>query len=163
MLCNVWNLLETGPVKALALMWEVPIEISGDYKPSLVSDLLCAIPSASSEIAWPEEVCKIYRDAAVELGWAFAYTNALGDGFTTWDALRIWPMRISVDYMNLLGTWHPSALILLAHYCILLRKVERHWYFEGRASGLFSTIFHRLDTRWHEYIERPLEEIELVR
>ena len=159
MICSVWDRIESGPVKELASQWEVPVEVLEEGKQSLTDYLLSVIPSQSSPDAWSQEVCRLYSDTAVELGRAFSCTRALGEKFTTWDALRIWPMLISVGYMNLLSSCHPGALILLAHYCILLQKVESHWYFEGRATNLLSTIVHRLDTRWHCYIQWPLEEI----
>lgn len=157
LLCNVWDCIEAGPVKALALAWEIPIA-APKSKTDLVVNLLSAIPEPSSADAWPDEECKIYHDAAVELGKAFVSTP-LTEEFTTWDALRIWPMYASVEFCTLLKSWHPGALILLAHYCILLQRVESHWYFDGRATRLLSTILRHLDVRWHQYIEWPLQEI----
>jgi hypothetical protein len=69
-------------------------------------------------------------------------------------------MRISVEYLDLLSQQHPGALILVAHYCILLRRLGSHWYFEGRAKRLLSTVLSCLDGRWHQFIEWPLAEIE---
>jgi hypothetical protein len=159
--CSVWDVIESGPVKDLASQWEVPVKISEDGKLPLTDYLLSVIPSQSSPDAWPEDVCRLYFETAVELAKAFSYTRALGERFTTWDALRLWPMLISVEYMNLLSSWHPGALILLAHYCILLQKVECRWYFEGRSTKLLSTIMKHLDVRWHCYIRWPLEEIRI--
>jgi hypothetical protein len=159
--CEVWDRLESGPVKALTFGWEIPKEVSDDNKTHLVDYLHSVVLSQSAKMGWPENACRILNDAAVELAWAFSCMRVLGEGFTAWDALRIWPMRISVEYMNLLSSWHPGALILLAHYCILLRKAESHWYFEGRATRLLSDILHRLDGKWHSYVKWPLEEIEV--
>jgi hypothetical protein len=159
MVCSVWDRIESGPMKDLASQWEVPVEISEEDKQPLTDYLLSVIPSQSSTDAWPEDVCRLYSDTAVELGQAFSCTRALDEKFTTWDALRLWPMLISIEYMNLLGNWHSGALILLAHYCILLQKVERHWYFEGRSTKLLSTIVKHLDVRWHCCVRWPLEEI----
>jgi hypothetical protein len=159
MVCSVWDLIEDGPVKELASQWEVPIEISEEGKLPLVDHLLSVIPSQDSQYAWSVEECRLYTNTAIELGQAFACTRTLDEKFTTWDALRIWPMLISLGFMNLLNNWHPGALILLCHYCILLKKLEAHWYFEGRATRLLTTIFKHLDTRWHCFVKWPLEEI----
>jgi len=161
MLCSVWARLEAGPVKALAAGWEMPIKVSEDDKRHLVEYLISVVLSRDAQEAWPKGIRTVYHDAAVELAWAFSCMRALDESFTTWDALRIWPMRISGEYMDLLSIWHPGALILLAHYCILLQKVESKWYFEDRATRLLSTILRRLDERWHCYIKWPLEEIGL--
>ncbi|KFY02230.1 hypothetical protein O988_02303 [Pseudogymnoascus sp. VKM F-3808] len=160
MLCDVWDQLESGPVGSLVSACEIPITFSEDEQEPLIDLLLSAIPSQGSEDSWSEDVCKIYRDAATELGVAFASTQDPNSGFAAWDALRIWPMRISDAYLNLLGQKHPGALILLAHYCILLQRLNSHWYFEGRAKRLLLTAMSCLDTRWHHFIERPLAEIE---
>jgi hypothetical protein len=68
------------------------------------------------QMKWPEEICGLYRDTARDLGRAFGTTLALDNKFTAWEALPIWPMLISEEYMDLLRTLQPSALILLDHY-----------------------------------------------
>jgi hypothetical protein len=157
LLCKVWDRIETGPVKALAKAWDIPIP-ERNSKTDLVIHLLSVIPDQTSSDAWPMEECQIYHDAAVQLGTAFS-SIPLSEAYTTWDAMRIWPMYISVEFCALLKSSHPGALILLAHYCLLLQRVQLHWYFEGRATRLLSTILDRLDARWHYYIKWPLEEI----
>lgn len=157
LLCNVWGCIETGPVKALASAWEIPIPALKS-KTNLVVHLLSATPEQSSPDAWNVEACRIYHDAALELGKAFA-SSPLSENFTTWDALRIFPIYADVEYFALLKSWHPGALIILAHYCILLQRVQMHWYFEGRATRLLSTILSHLDAKWHQYIKWPLEEV----
>jgi hypothetical protein len=158
--CHIWDDVETGPIKALALAWDLPVA-PPKAKTDLVIRLLSALPAHSSPDAWLDEEYKIYHDSAVELGTAFAATP-LSENYTTWDALRIWPMYASVDFFALLKSWHPGALILLAHYCILLQRVESNWYIEGRASRLLSTILHHLDSKWHQYIKWPLQEIGIT-
>lgn len=54
--------------------------------------------------------------------------------------------------MNLLSTWHPGTLILLAYYCMIFQKVEAHWYLDGRATGLLSIIVQNLDVQWHHQV-----------
>jgi hypothetical protein len=157
--CKVWHQVETGPVWALASACGIPLVVP-DSKTDLVVYLLSAIPEQTSPGAWTLEECKIYHDAAVQLGTAFSSTPPT-EIFTTWDALRIWPMYISVEFYALLQRLHSGALILLAHFCILLQRVESHWYFEGRATRLLSTILRRLDRRWHHYIKWPLQEVGL--
>lgn len=160
MLCDVWSQLQSGPVGSLVSVWEIPIAFSKAEQERLMDSLLSAIPLQDSEEPWSEDVCEVYREAATELGVAFSCTQDPDAGFTAWDALRIWPMRISEAYLNLLGQQHPGALILVAHYCILLQRLDSHWYFEGRAKRLLFTVLTCLDRRWHHIIEWPLAEME---
>ena len=159
MVCSFWGDISNGPTAELANQWEVPIEIPEDTKSPLIDYLLSVIPSQGSEHAWPEDICSLYTDTAVELGRAFMCTDTLDEKLTTWDALRLWPMLISVEYMNLLNNRHPGALVLLSHFCIILQKLDSHWYIEGRAKKLLSTILQRLDVKWHCFLKWPLEEI----
>ncbi|KAG0649822.1 Orsellinic acid biosynthesis cluster [Hyphodiscus hymeniophilus] len=158
MICFFWDQIKSGPVRDLANQWDVPIVTENCDLP-LVDYFLSAIPPCDSQYAWSEEECRLYTDAAVELGEAFAYAQTLGEKLTTWDALRIWPLLISVEFMDVLHGWHPGALILLAHYCVLLKTVECHWYFEGRATKLLSTILKRIDARWLCFIRGPLKDV----
>lgn len=147
MLCSVWDKIENGPIKGLALVWDIPFPKSADKR------ALIPLPEDSS----PQfDIC---RSAAVELGWALVYADDLGESITTWDALRVWPMRISSDFMKLLGERHYGAMILLAHYCKILNRIDALWYFDGLASQLMSTIISNLDEKWYSYILEPLREV----
>lgn len=160
MLCDVWDQVESGPVGSLVSVWETPITFSEAEQEPLMDSLLSAIPLQGFEDSWSEDVCEIYRDAATELGVAFSCTQDSSVSFTAWDALRIWPMRISEAYLNLLSQRHPGALILVAHYCILLQRLDSHWYFEGRAKRLLFAVMSCLDRRWHHIVKWPFGEIE---
>lgn len=57
----------------------------------------------------------------------------------------------------MLAASHPGALVLLAHYCVLLMNIEDQWYFRGRATRMIQVIKQRLAPNWHQFIEKPLE------
>ena len=164
MLCNQWDRLEYGPIKGLAQAWEEPMAVMEKEATSpphpLLYHLLSVIPDPASTDAWSEETCQTYRNASIDLARAFSFTHFLGKDFTTWHALRFWPMQVSIDYLNLLSCWHPGALILLAHYCVVLQKLECNWYFEGRATSLLNKVLACLDERWHCFIKRSLDDFE---
>lgn len=157
LLCDVWVHLESSPVRELAAMWDIPIVVP-DSQTSLVTYLLSIIPSSSAPSAWSPETIHIYTKSIHDLGAAFLATH-LSTTFNTWDAIRVWPMCIDIEYMGLLKARHPSALILLAHYCVLLGKVKDQWYCEGRAKRLLESILRYLDTEWLGCIQWPLEEV----
>ncbi|KAH8799809.1 hypothetical protein F5884DRAFT_117509 [Xylogone sp. PMI_703] len=157
-LCDVWEDLASGPMKVLAAEWDLPVVPSPDQDTTqLVRSVLSFV---SEENNWSEFELKAYNDTAIELANALSHAETLGDSFSTWDALRTWPIRVSDEYMKFLADGHPGALILLAHYCILLKKVEENWYFNRRATRLLATISSRLDDKWHPYIQWPLKVFE---
>ncbi|PYI04994.1 hypothetical protein BO78DRAFT_371888 [Aspergillus sclerotiicarbonarius CBS 121057] len=168
MLCDFWEQLQEGPVRVLSEAWD--IDLDDDPDRSCLKNLLSVIPdesAATSDISnaseastiWTEEVKAIYRQAAIELSRSFAYVRAQRGFLTTWDILRIWPMEVSLEYMALLHQGYPGALILLAYYCILLKQMEKHWYFDGRAATLIRAIQKQLSTDWHSFIQEPLKVV----
>lgn len=160
MLCSVWDYLETGPVADLANCWELPFTIPHtETEQPLQAYFMAMIPTQASTEIWSEAICQTYTQAATELVWAFRCAYLSGDRLTTWDLLRIWPMRISQDYIVLLSQKHPSALILLAHYCLLLNKMGSAWFFNDRAERLLLGITYFLDLKWHWCIQWPIDEI----
>lgn len=142
-LCDIWDYLELGPVSALAEQWEIPIQVPDGTPPPLLGHLLslihsgskysdgsCSSNSVSDDFvnkrtkAWTEHEITIYISSARELDLAFRYRDVLGKAFSTWDALRVWPMAISEAYLDMLARKHEGALVLLGFYCVLLKMVE---------------------------------------
>ena len=152
MLCDVWDWVEAGPCSVLASAWDAPFNISKAYNESILDKLLTLIPPTSSERAWDPDAIRVYKEAASELALAFACSESSPKILTTWDLLRIWPVRISAEFMTLLHQEHPCALILLAHYSMLLRRIGLSWYFGRRADGLLRTIHRKLDPYWYSSI-----------
>jgi hypothetical protein len=159
LLCTVWDYLESSPSAPLAEMWDIPLVIPSSPTP-LLSHLLSIPPAPTSPIAWSEQETRLYEQAATDLSSAFASTASHHNSeFTTWDALRVWPMHISLPFLALVKKGHPGALVLLAYYCILLKKIEGHWYFQGRSKRLMGGILERLGREWWSSVKWPMEEI----
>lgn len=148
-LCSLWNVVEEGPCYNLALAWDAPFQVIEAREKSF-TDSLAAI--ATIDAPWSDAVRETYHEAATELALAVECSESNPDVFTTWDALRIWPMRISESFVGLLKDEHPAALILLAHYTILLRRIESQWYFQDQAKRLLGAVKRKLDPRWHVFI-----------
>jgi len=156
---SVWQQVEEGPLKPLVCTWETPIDVEEGVRTPFVEHLITMIPPKDSDECWSDEEYRIYEKAAIELGYAFACADRLGENLNVWDMLKFWPMRQDVEYMYLLNDWHPGALILFAHFCILLNKMDGKWYLEGRSQRLMAHILQRLDAKWHCYVVWPMEKI----
>ncbi|KAG9234596.1 hypothetical protein BJ875DRAFT_509342 [Amylocarpus encephaloides] len=157
MFCDVWDRIGTGPVRYLTESWELLVDISKSPLQPLLDSFL-AIPPAD----WPEEVRVPYKESALALAQNFSCLHVLDERITTLEVVRFWPIKNSVEYVVLLENLHPGALILLAHYCIVLHRMSaRSWSLKGTASSLLSTIKRQLDVTWHRYIEWPLSEVGL--
>lgn len=163
MLCSVWEVLEIGPVGALAAAWEKQFDLPKAIDALILKnldDLLEVVPPPWSADAWSDDECIEYRDAASYMAVAISCSKTMGQPWTAWDVLRIWPIRLRDQFMAMLAASHPGALILLAHYSVLLKNIEDQWYFKGRATKMIQEIATRLEPKWHKFIEKPLKLVK---
>ena len=158
MLCDFWDVVQNGPCQSLALQWDVPFRIDNARVGSFSKCLLAAIPQLGSPETWGDGICAEYREAASSLALAFALSDSNLYTFTTWDVLRVWPMQISEKVVHLLKEQHPSALILLAHYSLLLSQIDSRWYLGGRADRLLRSVTRKLHPCWHRYIPAATDD-----
>ena len=63
------------------------------------------------------------------------------------------------DYVNLLRKYQPEALIILAHFGILLHRCRDFWMFEDAGSRLIRLISEHLGVFWAKWMEPALEAL----
>jgi len=71
--------------------------------------------------------------------------------------VRIWPGRLSQEFVELVYSKDPRALVILAHYCVLLKRSNHVWYMEGLGVGLLESIREALPEEFLPWIEWALE------
>ena len=167
---TIWQFIENGPLTQLKMEGIdgehlAPLPETPEYARRL-SRLLATI-SFSEENRIAQKVTEgslsPLPGALAELSRAFSKAQAARSRsvFTMWTALYIWPAQVSQDYLDLLKDRDPAALILLAHYCILLKPLESHWYMSGYSKRLLSRIYNQLNQEWRQWLHWSLEEIGL--
>jgi len=101
------------------------------------------------------EEMEAYTDAIERLRSMFAaYARGLTSSMTRASA-AMWVGRVSATFIRLLSEKRPPALILTAHYCLLLKYCEDVWYMEQRAYYLFEAVKQSLGEEWAPYVEYP--------
>jgi hypothetical protein len=72
-----------------------------------------------------------------------------------------WPYMIDLDYEKLLAGREPIALIILAHYAVMLDTFKEYWWLRGWGKQLIlhAERYIRNDERWKGLIEWPLDMI----
>jgi hypothetical protein len=64
----------------------------------------------------------------------------------------IWPSMLPQVFMHLLAEQQPEALIILAHYCVLLNRLEKYWWIEGCAQHFLQFIDESLADEWKHWL-----------
>ncbi|KAK9386466.1 hypothetical protein V1515DRAFT_616472 [Lipomyces mesembrius] len=73
-----------------------------------------------------------------------------------------WPISVPPAYIVPLKSRQPMALVILAHYCVILRWVERCWWLTGWSEKLVEEIYQSLDASWRPSIRWPVKIVGLV-
>lgn len=97
-----------------------------------------------------EQDKKVYRHAVKLLSWDFSLIFAQSRDFA--QALR-WGDMVNERYIELVKRKEPMALIILAHYCVLLFHATEQWCFEGWAGKVFQAIRASLEDPWPQSLD----------
>ncbi|KAF5641921.1 sterol uptake control 2 [Fusarium sp. NRRL 25303] len=98
------------------------------------------------------------RDAARKFQWAFDNHAALTGDQRALTAV-VYPALLSEEYIIALQKCRLEALVILAHYGILLHLCRHVWVFGDAGEFLIRLIARRLGPCWHEALKWPLEVV----
>ncbi|KAI0468584.1 hypothetical protein F4859DRAFT_524161 [Xylaria cf. heliscus] len=98
---------------------------------------------------------EIYSKAARWLG----FIQKQLDSPTSWGVhgVMAWLNLVDPMYAQLLVNSRPEALIILAHYAIMLHQHRRFWVFRDIGENLIVSISRSLEVKWLAYVAGPLE------
>lgn len=102
------------------------------------------------------ETLEAYADAILRLRRLLFASSQTSDPFSREAMSTLWPATISDTFVWLLNEHKPLALLIMGHYCLLLKKCEGCWYMKHRSYDLFHAVQHSLSDEWLSYLEHPL-------
>jgi hypothetical protein len=100
----------------------------------------------------------VYRDTVIALQKCFHLMYTLPSTECKIGPLLCWAAILPADYLPLLSNHEPIALIILAHYCVVLTRVDV-WWLDGWPTHLIDTIESLLGSTWNYWIQWPLSMI----
>jgi hypothetical protein len=98
-------------------------------------------------------VCKQALDKLRQVG-GISISETLRVGLMT--GIHIWPGVVSHEFVVLLHERRSEALVILAHYCVLLKQVDLCWYTRNVGEQLLLGISEVLDPKFKPWIEWAL-------
>ncbi|KAK2785187.1 hypothetical protein FQN51_003930 [Onygenales sp. PD_10] len=81
---------------------------------------------------------------------------------SSWETVFRWPILLPEAYLAHLKLRKPMALVILAHYCVILCRLDSCWWSQGWAGYLFETIYRSLDAGWRPLLRWPMQMIGLT-
>ncbi|KAK9244586.1 hypothetical protein V1506DRAFT_540908 [Lipomyces tetrasporus] len=73
-----------------------------------------------------------------------------------------WPITVPSAYIALLKSRQPMALVVLAHYCVILRLFDRCWWLTGWSENVVEEIYQSLDASWRPSMRWPIKIVGQV-
>jgi hypothetical protein len=73
-----------------------------------------------------------------------------------------WPIKVPEAFFVMVKEQKPEALVVLAHYSLLLNKVDQLWYMQGMSRRLLHTIHSKIGKEWESWITWPLQDLVLT-
>lgn len=75
----------------------------------------------------------------------------------------VWQFLVAEDFLPLLREPpEQEAVAIFAHFFILLKRLDSHWWLQGWADDLVSRAWHVLDQDHRLWIQWPIEELGWV-
>lgn len=88
-----------------------------------------------------------------------SYTLGLRSTQTSLQIVFVWLYRLSDDFVQHLQKRNAVALVVLAHFCVLLNSLSSIWWIKGWVEHLLAAIYAELDAEHRMWINWPMEEI----
>ncbi|KAH8587382.1 hypothetical protein B0O99DRAFT_401075 [Bisporella sp. PMI_857] len=103
----------------------------------------------------------IYMEALETLSKSFlpATMTTAGTYQVPFQSIFAWLYLLSDDFVLCLIQREPIALVILAHFCVLLNSISSFWWMQGWVHHLISEIYNSLDPVYLIWIGWPLEQV----
>ena len=104
---------------------------------------------------------QVYLIALENLARSFPSTFTPGSrsAQTSPQIVFVWLYRLSDEFVQCLQDRNPIALVILAHFCVLLNDLSSLWWIKGWVEHLLSEIYKSLDGERKMWMSWPMEEI----
>lgn len=76
-------------------------------------------------------------------------------------SILCFPKQDSAPFSQLIKRRVPQALVILAHYCVLLDVLDTRWWIHGWAGRVLRDVISTLDEQWQTWIEWPVSSVLL--
>jgi len=74
-----------------------------------------------------------------------------------------WPISLSPEYLELLGSCQQMAVVILAHYAVILNEIRDTWWEMGWGRKLIQEIHQLVHDEWKVLVAWPMDKIGMGR
>ena len=143
----------------------LPALVGHDKKPAhryetiaQVRSMLSHLESLNHERTTDPGERRVYSETIYELG--ASYYAAMTD-WTGWFAPLRWAKAFSPDFVTHLRLRRPLTILILGHYCILVRNTDvKHWWLRGWSDQVYQSVLRSIDQEWVPYLTETMRALK---
>ena len=156
---SVWPWIKNGRLSGL--LHDHVQEPPRTELPSVLSEQLTHLETMCDRASGGPEAVSAYKAALETLRLSFVRMNNRPAYECEVSIAFLWPVMLPQDYITMLNERRPEALVLLAHYCVILRHLDDYWWMRGWATHIVENIQRELDENWLYFIQWPTNVIAI--
>lgn len=107
-----------------------------------------------------QSITDCYKDAIENLQLASNSAKST-PGFMSKSPIIAWPVRVPDEYFDALVARRPEALIIFAHYAVLLHSIRDSWLFCDSGLYLIQSINAFIGPEWEEWMAFPNSALDM--
>ena len=156
---SVWPWIKNGRLNGL--LHDHVQEPPQTELPSVLSEQLSHLESMCDRVSGGLEAVNACKAALAALRVSFIRMNNRPPYECEVSIAFLWPVMIPQEYITILNEKRPEALVILAHYCVILHHLDDYWWMRGWAMHIIDNINRELDEDWLYYIQWPTNAISV--
>ena len=148
-----WPWVEHGPLRGLLQpgvfnTMETRLPKPADHQLKQLAELCESADGGDEAVEAYSEAVKALRKCYAKIFTRSSVECEVGTAFT-------WPVEVPDKFIQLLHARCPEALVILAHYCVVLHHLDNYWWMKGWAAHLMENIYSELTGPWRDWIQWP--------
>lgn len=152
---QAWSLLHDSPVKEAFAVGAVVYKLDSRLEPGC-GKLLALIQAANLGT----ELTETYKLAIQALQACTTVANHPRPDYVDINGVIAWPIIIPLEFSGHLQERRPEALVILAHYAVLLHQHRHSWLFGDSGRFIIDGVMQYLGQGWEEWLRWPQQALE---
>ncbi|EAU36678.1 conserved hypothetical protein [Aspergillus terreus NIH2624] len=149
---EAWFMIEDTPLAPSLNLGKVTFTFDGHLSGGCAK-LLDLVISANLGA----DLTDTYRQAIESLQMCFNVAEGSDERYARINGVTVWPILLKSEFGELLEQGRPEALVILAHYAILLHRFRDSWLFGDSGVYVIVEAGKCLGSEWEEWLRWPNE------
>ena len=121
--------------------------------PALLDNQLNELDTLCEQASGGDEVVQVYKGALRSLRECFVRMNNRTIDECEVSIAFLWPVLVPQEFVDNMHAGEPIALIILAHYCVILHHLDSYWWMNGWATYIVRKIDRELDDNMRPWLQ----------